>query len=232
MQNAAHRAYPHRKAACMLGGPRSLESAALSRPVGSHHLCIFRTPRSNSWLVPGLPPVRGPGATCRIRVPMVMAPWGVFVDLVSDRHLITMDVDDIDTCTAAHARSALASFAAKPVQPDEPSSLRQEQRKHSIVGQNSYHMVVAHTETAAVCSMQAPFRPQDGVNVWSRKTLSCCSIKTERGRTHQRADKDTFVHRSADEMCDEPRNNNEKEDFHHAPYARHHDDPYARTTFL
>ena len=28
---------------------------------------------------------------------MVMAPCGVLVDLVSDRHLITMDVDDMDT---------------------------------------------------------------------------------------------------------------------------------------
>ena len=57
-------------------------------------------------------------------------------------------------------------------------------------------------------------------------------LSAERGRTHQRADKDTFVHRSANEMCDEPRNNNEKEDFHHAPCARHRDDPCACITFL
>ena len=39
------------------------------------------------------------GITCRMRVPIVMAPCGVLVDLVSDRHLITMDVDDMDTCS-------------------------------------------------------------------------------------------------------------------------------------
>ena len=36
--------------------------------------------------------------TCKMRVPMVICPCGELLDLVSARHLITMEVEDIDTC--------------------------------------------------------------------------------------------------------------------------------------
>ena len=37
--------------------------------------------------------------SCRMRVPIVIWPCCVFVALASVRHLTTMEVDDIDTCT-------------------------------------------------------------------------------------------------------------------------------------
>lgn len=35
---------------------------------------------------------------CKMRVPMVICPCGELLDLVSVRHLMTMEVEDIDTC--------------------------------------------------------------------------------------------------------------------------------------
>ncbi len=48
---------------------------------------------------------------CRMSVPMVMAPCGVLVDLVSERHLMTMDVEDMDTWAPPPPR---ASAAGRP----------------------------------------------------------------------------------------------------------------------
>lgn len=37
--------------------------------------------------------------SCRMRVPIVIWPWGEAVAFASVRHLITIEVDDIDTCS-------------------------------------------------------------------------------------------------------------------------------------
>ena len=73
---------------------RSLDSRLMPTTYFANRCC-----RSGAALQSTKPAALWKRITCRMRVPIVMAPCGVLVDLVSDRHLITMDVEDMDTCS-------------------------------------------------------------------------------------------------------------------------------------
>ena len=58
---------------------------------------------------------------------MVICPCGELLDLVSARHLITMEVEDIDTCTGTDrvkADTFTQKVAYRTTHTDDPTSIR------------------------------------------------------------------------------------------------------------
>lgn len=155
---------------------------------------------------------------CRMSVPMVMAPCGVLVDLVSDRHLITMDVEDMDTWPPRQrAHSATSRFTQ---QAGDQGACTGAGAAHSAPcatgrqGRQQRRRAAGRT-AARACACQARALRHDRARAGAPAHRGA-----QPGGRHQRAHEDALVHGGADEVRDQPRDDDEQEDLDHAACAQ------------
>lgn len=132
--------------------------------------------------------------TCRISVPIVICPWGELVTLLSVRHFTTMDVDDMDTCTGLTGHMLLIQDSSLACAYQAPMTILAGQARAVASGMPR---CVVSVEAASFWVV---------MKRWLRESS-----------THQRAHKDSLMHRCPDQVSNDPRCNDEEEDLHHAP---------------